>query len=161
MCWGYEIISFQRKTFIRNAKVFPLNDLTGYKPNPHIYRKVIAVTEVVCGIILAIIPGGYSAQAFHWTVKCLTYISGSVAAMRLLVRMIVSIWNSTDASTSDHFIHCCRGNCHVIFLSDWTNFRKTSSIRHTKSQTLNASCFILKLSLLNPLKTGVTLRTKM
>ena len=34
-------------------------------------------------------------------------------------------------------------------------YRKTSSISHTKSQNLNASCILLQLSSLNPLKPGV------
>ena len=40
-------------------------------------------------------------------------------------------------------------------------FRKTSSISRTKSQNLNVSRIILKLSSLNPLKPGVKLRMKM
>jgi len=39
------------------AKVFPLVTFTGWKPNAHIYRKVIAATEVTCGAILVFIPG--------------------------------------------------------------------------------------------------------
>ena len=41
------------------------------------------------------------------------------------------------------------------------NYRKTSSISRTKSQSLNASCIIAQLSSLNPLKPGVKLRMKM
>ena len=40
-------------------------------------------------------------------------------------------------------------------------YRKTSSISRTKSQNLNVSCTVLRLSSLNPLKPGVKLRTKM
>ena len=39
--------------------------------------------------------------------------------------------------------------------------RKTSSISRIKSQNLNASCIVLRLSSLNPLKSGVKLRMKM
>ncbi|XP_013400408.1 transmembrane protein 35A isoform X1 [Lingula anatina] len=46
-----------RKMFIRDAKVFPLSTLTGWKPNAHMYRKVVGGLEVVCGIMLAILPG--------------------------------------------------------------------------------------------------------
>ena len=42
-----------------------------------------------------------------------------------------------------------------------SHYRKTSSISRTKSQNLNASCIVLRLSSLNPLKPGVKLRTKM
>ena len=41
------------------------------------------------------------------------------------------------------------------------NYRKVSNIRRTKSKNLNASRLILQLSLPNPLKPGVKLRTKM
>ena len=40
-------------------------------------------------------------------------------------------------------------------------YRKTSSISHTKSQSLNVSRILLQLSSLNPLKPGVKLRMKM
>ena len=39
--------------------------------------------------------------------------------------------------------------------------RKTSSISRTKSQSLNESCILAQLSLLNPLNPGVKLRMKM
>ena len=41
------------------------------------------------------------------------------------------------------------------------NYRKTSSISRTKSQSLNESCILAQLSLLNPLNPGVKLRMKM
>ena len=40
-------------------------------------------------------------------------------------------------------------------------YRKTSGISRTKSQNLNVSCVVLRLSSLNPLKPGVKLRMKM
>ena len=40
-------------------------------------------------------------------------------------------------------------------------YRKTSSISRTKSQNLNVSCIVLRLSSLNPSKPGVKLRMKM
>lgn len=46
-----------RKTFIRNAKVFPFAKLTGWKPSPHLYRKIFGGTEIICGITLVAIPG--------------------------------------------------------------------------------------------------------
>ena len=45
--------------------------------------------------------------------------------------------------------------------SFYTDYRKTSSIGRTKSPNLNVSCLGLRLSLPNPLKPGVKLRTKM
>ncbi|XP_053397021.1 novel acetylcholine receptor chaperone-like [Mercenaria mercenaria] len=52
-----ELYKEMRKQFIRMAKVFPLVSWTGWKPNAHIYRKIIASTEVTCGAILVLIPG--------------------------------------------------------------------------------------------------------
>ena len=40
-------------------------------------------------------------------------------------------------------------------------YRKTSSISRTKSQSLNVYCIFLQLSSLSPLKPGVKLRMKM
>ena len=39
------------------SKVFPLVAWTGWKPNAHIYRKIIASIEITCGAILVLIPG--------------------------------------------------------------------------------------------------------
>ena len=41
------------------------------------------------------------------------------------------------------------------------NYRKTSSTSCTKSQSLNISCILARLSSLNPLKPAVKLRMKM
>ena len=40
-------------------------------------------------------------------------------------------------------------------------YRKTSNVRHTKSQNLHDSCLVMQLSLPNSLKPGVKLRMKM
>lgn len=55
----YILLFEQRKTFIRSAKVFPLVKQTGWKPNPHMYRKVIGSVEVVSGLTLLAIPGEF------------------------------------------------------------------------------------------------------
>jgi len=52
-----DIYKEMRKSFIRFVKVFPFVGLTGWKPNAHIYRKVVGVTEVICGLLLAFVPG--------------------------------------------------------------------------------------------------------
>ena len=39
------------------AKVFPLADVLDFKVDPDMYRMVVGVLELVCGIILAMIPG--------------------------------------------------------------------------------------------------------
>ena len=53
-------LGLQRKTFIRKSKVFPLVKQTGWKPNPHTYRKAVGTAEVVCGAVLAFVPGMYT-----------------------------------------------------------------------------------------------------
>ncbi|CAH1799331.1 unnamed protein product [Owenia fusiformis] len=52
-----DVYKEMRKMFIREAKVFPFVNQTGWKPNAHTYRKAVGVTEVLCGSTLAIIPG--------------------------------------------------------------------------------------------------------
>ena len=47
----------QRKVFIKSAKVFPFVAQTGWKPNPNMYRKIVGSLEVVCGLLLAVVPG--------------------------------------------------------------------------------------------------------
>ena len=39
------------------AKVFPLASFFKFKVDPHVYRKVVGVTEILCGLMLAFIPG--------------------------------------------------------------------------------------------------------
>ncbi|XP_029648166.2 transmembrane protein 35A [Octopus sinensis] len=58
-----EIYREMRKTFIRRAKVFPLVKQTGWKPNPHFYRKVIGTVEVISGVTLLAIPGSLKQVA--------------------------------------------------------------------------------------------------
>lgn len=41
------------------AKVFPLAEYTGWKPDAHVYRKFVAASEVTCGTILILIPGNF------------------------------------------------------------------------------------------------------
>ncbi|XP_025098076.1 transmembrane protein 35A-like [Pomacea canaliculata] len=52
-----EIYKEMRKTFIRKSKVFPLIKQTGWKPNPHTYRKAVGTAEVCFGAVLAFVPG--------------------------------------------------------------------------------------------------------
>ena len=49
----------------------------------------------------------------------------------------------------------------VPLIHNATYTRKTSSISRTKSQSLNVSCILVQLFLLNPLNPGVKLRMKM
>ncbi|XP_033741342.1 transmembrane protein 35A-like [Pecten maximus] len=52
-----ELYRQMRKSFIKSAKVFPFAKLTGWRPNPHTYRKIFGGSEIVCGVILVAIPG--------------------------------------------------------------------------------------------------------
>ena len=58
----------QRKNFIRYTKVFPFVGLTNWKPSPHVLRRVIGVSEVVGGLVLAVVPGElFSTSQFFIT----------------------------------------------------------------------------------------------
>ena len=52
-------------------------------------------------------------------------------------------------------------NSHLSEYILYSYYCKTSSISHTKSQSLNVSCILAQLCSLNPLKPGVKLRMKM
>ena len=62
-----------------------------------------------------------------------------------------------------HRLHCphMRTLAPEAGMSGRNMYCKTFSISHTKSQNLNVSCIVLRLSSLNPLKPGVKLRTQM
>ncbi|CAF3322297.1 unnamed protein product [Rotaria socialis] len=46
-----------RREFGRVNKVFPLYEMTGWRPFAKNYRMAVGITEVVCGAILVLIPG--------------------------------------------------------------------------------------------------------
>ncbi|OWF40182.1 transmembrane protein 35A-like [Mizuhopecten yessoensis] len=52
-----ELYRQMRRSFIKSANVFPLWKLTGWRPSPHMYRKMFGGTEIICGVILVAIPG--------------------------------------------------------------------------------------------------------
>jgi len=56
-CLFFVYVHPQRKMFIKFARVFPLFSVTGWKPDAQMYRRIYGTVEVVCGIILALIPG--------------------------------------------------------------------------------------------------------
>jgi len=51
--------------------VFPFVKMSGWKLNPHLYRKVAGGSEVVCGVILVAIPGMSNMVIL---MECVTYI---------------------------------------------------------------------------------------
>ena len=65
---------FQRKSFIKTAKVFPLASYFKFKVDPHVYRKVVGCTEILCGLILALIPGRH-ISTYKATMPIDLYIS--------------------------------------------------------------------------------------
>ena len=69
--------------------------------------------------------------------------------------------NSYDCLLHGTSCHAKKMIMHLYSFQLQLSYRKTSSISCTKSQNLNASCIVLRLSSLNPLKPGVKLRTKM
>jgi len=93
------------KGFVKYAKVFPLQKQTGYQPPADLYRKAVGITEVVCGLVLAFIPGGlkllsnlillvimFGAGYTHYTVKDpLEKSAGAIVfTVLLLLRLILS-----------------------------------------------------------------------
>lgn len=47
---------FQRNDYVKYAKVFPFAELFGFKVTSKWYRKCVGVTEVICGLAMAVIP---------------------------------------------------------------------------------------------------------
>lgn len=46
-----------RKQFVRMAKVFPLANVLEFRVDADVYRVAVGVVELVCGAVLALIPG--------------------------------------------------------------------------------------------------------
>jgi len=70
-----DVYKEMRKSFIRFAKVFPFSELTGWKPSAHIYRRVVGVTEIICGLLLTFVPGQLKQIA---NITLLLLLSGAV-----------------------------------------------------------------------------------
>ena len=66
-----------------------------------------------------------------------------------------------DIETLSALLSRWEGGGHLSSMDSKNNYRKTSSISRTKSQSLNLSCILAQLSSLNPLNPGVKLRMKM
>jgi len=54
----------QRTQFVRMAKVFPLADMLEFRVDADVYRVAVGVSELVCGAVLAMIPGMYFLVTF-------------------------------------------------------------------------------------------------
>jgi uncharacterized membrane protein YphA (DoxX/SURF4 family) len=46
-----------RRNFVQYSKVFPLANTLGIKVSPKVFRLIVGWTELICGVILAFIPG--------------------------------------------------------------------------------------------------------
>jgi len=46
-----------RREFGRVNKVFPFYEITGWRPFARNYRLAVGITEIVCGLILVLVPG--------------------------------------------------------------------------------------------------------
>lgn len=52
-----DVHDLMQKNFQKAAKVFPFSAITGYVPEPNLFRIAIGCTEVISGIILIFVPG--------------------------------------------------------------------------------------------------------
>jgi len=56
------------------AKVFPLADTLDFKVDPNVYRMTVGVVELVCGIMLAMIPGSSWSHSLQHMLPACFYI---------------------------------------------------------------------------------------
>lgn len=54
-----DIYNDMKREFGRFNKVFPLYQLTGWRPWAKNYRMAFGLTEVICGAVLVLIPGKF------------------------------------------------------------------------------------------------------
>jgi len=47
---------FQRKEYVKYAKVFPLSEALDFKVPSKWYRRTVGTLEVICGLAMAFIP---------------------------------------------------------------------------------------------------------
>ena len=47
---------FQRKEYVKYAKVFPLSDVLDFKVPSKWYRRTVGSLEILCGLAMAFIP---------------------------------------------------------------------------------------------------------
>jgi len=47
---------FQRKEYVKYAKVFPLSELLDFKMPPKWYRRIVGSVEIICGLAMALVP---------------------------------------------------------------------------------------------------------
>lgn len=62
---------FQRKEYVKYAKVFPLSEVLNFKIPAKWYRRVIGSLEIIAGFALAFIP---LRELFFLSLKCNIYI---------------------------------------------------------------------------------------
>lgn len=47
---------FQRKDYVKYAKVFPLSGILEFKVPSKWYRRIVGILEITCGLALAVVP---------------------------------------------------------------------------------------------------------
>lgn len=47
---------FQRKEYVKYAKVFPLSEMMDFKVPPKWYRRFVGTVEIICGLAMALAP---------------------------------------------------------------------------------------------------------
>ncbi|XP_065224552.1 novel acetylcholine receptor chaperone-like [Planococcus citri] len=62
-----ELHKDMRKEYVKYAKVFPFNELIGYKIPAKWYRKIIGTMEIICGFALMVIPKANIKKAANVT----------------------------------------------------------------------------------------------
>lgn len=67
-----------RNDYVKYAKVFPFAELFGFKVTSKWYRKCVGVTEVICGLAMAVIP--------HHKIK-------NTANVTLLLLMLLAVYS--------------------------------------------------------------------
>lgn len=50
------LVVFQRKEYVKYAKVFPLTSMLDFKVPSKWYRRVVGSLEIICGLAMATIP---------------------------------------------------------------------------------------------------------
>lgn len=65
------LLLFQRKEFVKYAKVFPLSETLDFKVPSKWYRRTVGLAEIACGMAMAFVPSRKYQNILHllfrWT----------------------------------------------------------------------------------------------
>ncbi|KAF7257981.1 Transmembrane protein 35 [Paragonimus skrjabini miyazakii] len=135
-----EMYRSMRKTFIRTYGSFPLSQLTGWNPNPHLIRRVFGTTEVVGGLLL--LAGSSILQ--------------DISAGTLLILMLFhlfGIWNASGdpRSASNSVVFALLLTCRFVIRAQSTQNNQGTRIRTFRNdvdEDLRQSVALLRKGLL-------------